>query len=149
MSRDTRKGLTIARQLRRQKEQSAVEHYAGVRQKLDAARSRMAELEQYRSDYETALQHSGSRGSTAAMLFRQRQFLAAIDQAISQQQQLLSQQEQASTIALRQWHTQHNSRQAVDKLLQRKDRNEQQQQQRREQMQQDAFVVSRFQNKTV
>ena len=84
---------------------------------LDAAESKLRELQQYHADYLQGFQRSAKAGGNALALRDFQQFLVRIEEALRQQQQIVDQARQAAAGSTKQWQSAAQRVKAVDSVV--------------------------------
>jgi flagellar FliJ protein len=108
------------------------------------ARSRLQMLEQYREEYAQRLREATAQGITRSVLHNYQDFLARIDQAITQQSTAVRQSEQSTAIGQDHWKEQNKKLKAIDTLSLRHDARERQRYGKLEQKMQDEFSSRKY-----
>lgn len=123
------------------REQSAVQKLGQSQQYLAAQQAKLDELRSYRDQYTKDFEASGGGGLGATRLRDYRVFLNRLNQAISQQEALLTQCSCQHEETRLQWLQTRTHSQAIDKVVQRFDAEERRLQERREQKEQDEHAA--------
>ena len=123
------------------REQNAVQKLGQSQQYLAAQQARLDELRSYREQYTKDFEASGGGGLGAIRLRDYRVFLNRLNEAISQQEALLTQCNCQHEETRQQWMQTRTHSQAIDKVVQRFHDEEQRQQERREQKEQDEHAA--------
>jgi flagellar protein FliJ len=84
---------------------------------LQAAETRLQELQQYRSDYLGGFQRSAKAGGNVLALRDFQQFLARLEEAVRQQEQIVSQARQSVAGSTTQWQSAAKRVKAVDSVV--------------------------------
>ena len=108
------------------------------------AKSRLQMLEQYREEYAQRLREATAQGITRSVLHNYLDFLARIDQAITQQSTAVSQSEQSTALGQDHWKEQNKKLKAIDTLSLRHDARERQRYGKLEQKMQDEFSSRKY-----
>ena len=109
-----------------------------------SAKSRLQMLEQYRTDYANQLRTVAERGLTRSTLKNYQDFLARIDEAITQQAQTVKQSEKSTAAGQEDWQNQNKRMKAIDTLSQRHEARERLREVKREQKIQDEFSARKY-----
>jgi flagellar FliJ protein len=107
-------------------------------------RSRLQMLEQYREEYAQRLREATAEGVTRLILRNYQDFLARIDEAISQQRIVVGNSENSTRAGQNHWREQSPRLKAIDTLSQRHDARERYRENRQEQKLQDEFSTRKF-----
>ncbi len=108
------------------------------------ARSRLEMLEQYRSEYADRLRENIAQGITRQALGNYQDFLARIDEAISQQSRAVSQSEANTVLGQQHWREQHTKMKAIDTLSIRHQERQRKQEDKQEQKLLDEYSTRKF-----
>lgn len=84
-----------------------------------SARNQLRMLEEYRAEYAVKLQDACARGLTPALLRNYQDFLARIDEAISQQTQTVSHSQKNTATGRENWKEQNKRLKSIDTLSHR------------------------------
>lgn len=109
-----------------------------------SAKSRLQLLEQYREEYAQRLRDAISTGLTQLALRNYQDFLARIDEAITQQKQAVAQSERSTAAGQEQWREQNKRLKAIDTLSQRHDARERYRENKQDQKLQDEFSTRKY-----
>lgn len=131
MKSSTRLGPIL--ELARESEQSAARALATARERAVAAAEKLKELETYRDEYAEGLRYKTEAGLNAMQMQDYQAFLARLDAAIRQQQQIVAGLEGDTSHARQVWQDEKQRLSALDKLSDRHLRREQADSDRREQ----------------
>lgn len=107
-------------------------------------RSRLQMLEQYREEYAQRLREATADGVTRLILRNYQDFLARIDEAISQQRITVDHSESSTRAGQEHWREQNTRLKAIDTLSQRHDARERYRENRQEQKLLDEFSTRKF-----
>ncbi|KAB2926515.1 MAG: flagellar export protein FliJ [Dechloromonas sp.] len=107
-------------------------------------RSRLQMLEQYREEYAQRLRDATAEGVTRLILRNYQDFLARIDEAITQQRIVVSNSERNTRAGQDHWQAQNTRLKAIDTLSQRHDARERHRENRQEQKIQDEFSTRKY-----
>ncbi len=107
-------------------------------------RNRLQMLEQYRDEYAQRLREASADGLTRQILRNYQDFLARIDEAISQQSIVVGNSEQSTKAGQEHWRKQNTRLKAIDTLSQRHDARERYREGRQEQKLLDEFSTRKF-----
>lgn len=119
------------------REQQAARALGQAQMQLNQAEQRLSELKTYKEEYLRRFHAQGSRGMSAAQMEDYRRFLAKLDAAIAQQQQVVAQAARFVEAKRGQWHERHGKTRALDKVVERYQADEQRRDDRKEQSEQD------------
>lgn len=108
------------------------------------AKSRLQMLEQYREEYAQRLRDATAQGITRSALHNYQDFLARIDQAISQQSMAVRQSEQSTAVGQDHWKEQNKQLKAIDTLSLRHDARERLRNGKQEQKMLDEFSARKY-----
>lgn len=118
-------------------EQDRARDMGAANRRLEAAQQKLAELRRYRDDYSNSFQ-SKARGGTGVVALRDFQaFLARLDLALRQQEQLVHQAREEQLAHTRQWQSAARRARALDTVVDRWHGEERRQEERSEQRQTD------------
>lgn len=109
-----------------------------------SARSRLQLLEQYRAEYAEKMREAVASGVTQMMLRNYQDFLARIDEAVEQQQQVVQASERNTVAGQENWKHQNKRLKAIDTLAQRHDERERLRENKQEQKLLDEFTGRRY-----
>ncbi|MDR0777728.1 MAG: flagellar export protein FliJ [Azonexus sp.] len=107
-------------------------------------RNRLLMLEQYRDEYAQRLRDASADGVTRRILDNYQDFLARIDEAISQQSIVVNDSERSTKAGQEHWREQNTRLKAIDTLSQRHDARERYREGRQEQKLLDEFSTRKF-----
>ena len=107
-------------------------------------RSRLQMLEQYREEYAQRLRDATLQGITRLVLRNYQDFLARIDQAITQQNIAVRQSENSTAAGQNHWQEQNKRLKAIDTLSVRHDIRERWHEGKREQKIQDEYSARKY-----
>lgn len=107
-------------------------------------RNRLLMLEQYRDEYAQRLRDARADGVTRRILDNYQDFLARIDEAISQQSIIVNDSERSTKAGQEHWRKQNTRLKAIDTLSQRHDARERYREGRQEQKLLDEFSTRKF-----
>lgn len=108
-----------------------------------SARSRLELLEQYREEYSQRYREAGCNGLTPTALRNFQEFIARIDEAITQQRRAVQDSERGTAAGQAAWREQNKRLKAIDTLSQRHDARERYRENRQDQKDQDEFAARR------
>jgi len=129
----------------RDREDKASQAYQVAQQTLNQQRQKLTSLQQYRLDYLRNLQQNGKQGGLDARGYHQHlQFVAKLDKACEQQNQVISRATLVVDQRRQQYLHQQKRRKAVDYLIEKKQQEAAVASNRREQDQLDEFAAQRF-----
>ncbi len=125
------------------KEQNAARSMGVARRNLEQEEAKLLQLKSYHQEYLARFQTLAAEGMSAAQLQEYRAFLAKLDEAIQQQEQIVA----ASTVNHNSqkdnWKQKHSRTQALNKVVSRYQRKEQQSAERQEQKENDDLNQTR------
>jgi flagellar FliJ protein len=107
-------------------------------------RSRLQMLAQYRDEYAQRLREASAHGLTRQILGNYQDFLARIDEAITQQSIVVANSERSTQAGQAHWREQNTRLKAIDTLSQRHDARERYREGRQEQKLLDEFSTRKF-----
>lgn len=108
------------------------------------AKTRLQMLEQYRSEYAERMREAGAQGLTPMALRNFQEFLARIDQAITQQAAVVKHTEIQTAHGQQHWQTQNKRLKAIDTLAVRHDARERHREGKQEQKLLDEFTTRQY-----
>lgn len=108
------------------------------------AKARLDMLQQYRAEYAERMQAASANGLTPTALRNYQDFLARIDQAISQQANMVRHSEQQTASGQAHWQNQNRQLKAIDTLAVRHDARERAIEGKREQKLLDEFSTRKY-----
>ncbi|SEK93111.1 flagellar FliJ protein [Atopomonas hussainii] len=100
-------------------EREAARVLGQCQQQLQGALNKLEELEQYRGEYQANWLESGRKGVSADWIQRYQRFLAQLDTAIMQQQQVVSLRRNHQEKAALQWRARQGRLEALRKVIER------------------------------
>jgi len=112
-----------------------------------SAKSRLQMLEQYREEYAQRLRDAIAQGITQMVLRNYQDFLARIDDAISQQRSAVHASEKSTAAGQEHWKAQNKRLKAIDTLSVRHDSRERYRENKQEQKLLDEFSTRNFSGK--
>lgn len=98
---------------------------------LEAQKSRLQELQQFRDEYTRQFYQSGAQGISSASMQSFQQFISQIDTAIRQQKQTVMLAEQEKQVKKHDWEGKHRKTKIYDKTIERFLQTETEQQEQR------------------
>lgn len=110
------------------------------------AKSRLQLLEQYRSEYVSRFSQAASQGLSPLAWRNYQDFIGRIDEAISQQRQVVVSSERNTVNGQVQWQEQNKKLKAIDALSDRHDARERYREGKAEQKEQDEFAARKARN---
>ncbi|MET0065665.1 MAG: flagellar export protein FliJ [Candidatus Thiodiazotropha sp.] len=125
------------------KEQTAARSMGVARRNLEQEEVKLQQLKAYHQEYLERFQTLAAEGISAAQLQEYRAFLAKLDQAIQQQEQIVAASAVNHNSHKDNWKQKHSRTQALNKVVDRYQREEQQNADRREQKESDDLNQSR------
>lgn len=108
------------------------------------AQGQLNTLDDYRADYTRRLQNTTEQGVTASNYHNFRQFIATLDEAISQQNTIIAQIDVRLEAGRKQWHDEKRRLNSYETLKARQIRQLQYREQRREQRASDEFSAGLY-----
>lgn len=103
------------------------------------AKSRLQLLEQYRGEYANRFSQAAAQGLSPMAWKNFQDFIGRIDEAITQQRQVVASSERNTAYGQEQWQQQHKKLKAIDTLSDRHDARERYREGKQEQKQLDEF----------
>ncbi|MES9831105.1 MAG: flagellar export protein FliJ [Candidatus Thiodiazotropha sp. LLP2] len=119
------------------KEQNAARSMGQARKNLELEEAKLKQLKQYHQEYLDRFQKIASEGMTATQLQEYRTFLAKLDEAINQQEQVVASSMVNHNSHKDNWKQKHSRTQALNKVIDRYRDQEQKTADRREQKESD------------
>ncbi|TPV61923.1 flagellar export protein FliJ [Aestuariibacter sp. GS-14] len=126
------------------KEKNTLNAFNIAQQYHQQQKAKLASLQQYRLEYMRQLQQEGGKGVGARHYQQKLSFVAKLDKACEQQNQIIAQASVVASQRKRQWLTQQRKRQAVEKLIDKKQGTLVQLENRQEQQLNDEFALQRI-----
>ena len=111
-------------------------------QSLQQQEQRLAELQQYRDEYDRQIQEMGANGLTASRLQQMQRFLHNLNLAIGQQQQIVEVARNEREQKRHSWQQAHSKTQVMDKVIERYRADELYQANKREQKENDEHALN-------
>ncbi len=111
-------------------------------QSLQQQEQRLAELQQYREEYDRQIQELGANGVVASRLQQMQSFLHNLNLAIKQQQQIVEVARREREQKRHSWQQAHDKTQVMDKVIERYQADEQYQANKREQKENDEHALN-------
>lgn len=108
------------------------------------AKARLQMLEQYRAEYAERMRDASAQGLTPGALRNYQEFLARIDQAITQQAAVVKHSEVQTAHGQQHWKSQNKQLKAIDTLAIRHETRERQREGKQEQKLLDEFTTRKF-----
>lgn len=118
-------------------EQERARDMGAAARKLDAAQEKLAELRRYRDDYTANFEARARTGSGVAALRDFQAFLARLDLAVRQQEQIVNQAREEQVAQTRNWQVAARRSRALDTVVERWQGEERRLEERQEQRQTD------------
>jgi flagellar protein FliJ len=119
------------------KEQNAARSMGQARQNLEQEEAKLKQLKHYHQEYLERFHLIASEGMTATQLQEYRTFLAKLDEAINQQEQVVAASMVNHNSRKTNWKQKHSRTQALNKVIDRYQEQEQKTADRREQKESD------------
>ena len=141
------KRLQPVRQIVENKANDAAKAMVEARQTRDAHQAKLKSLIEYKQDYLVQFQERAKGGISAAQLHHYQSFIAQLEMAISQQEEVVKQAGQTLDQRQHHWRNKHNHKKAMDKVVTRYQKAEQKQADKREQAQLDEHNTQAHQRK--
>ena len=129
------------------REASAARKFGLSQKQQQEEEAKLDNLRQYHAEYLAKFQQSASLGMSASQLREYQAFLTKLDQAITDQEEIVRQSKQASHQHKREWTQKHIRTQSMDKAMGRMIADEQKQQEALEQKMSDE-VAQRIRRST-
>ncbi|MES9850380.1 MAG: flagellar export protein FliJ [Candidatus Thiodiazotropha sp. L084R] len=101
------------------KEQNAARSMGQARKNLELEEAKLKQLKQYHQEYLDRFQQIASEGMTATQLQEYRTFLAKLDEAINQQEQVVASSMVNHNSHKDNWKQKHSRTQALNKVIDR------------------------------
>ncbi|MET0010269.1 MAG: flagellar export protein FliJ [Candidatus Thiodiazotropha sp. 6PLUC9] len=111
------KRLKPVQRFARSKEQNAARSMGQARKNLELEEAKLKQLKQYHQEYLDRFQQIASEGMTATQLQEYRTFLAKLDEAITQQQQVVASSMVDHNSHKDNWKQKHSRTEALNKVL--------------------------------
>ena len=131
------KRLKPVQQVAATRERNAARTMGQARQHLAQEEAKLAQLKQYHQEYLGRFQKAASRGMSASQLQEYRAFLAKLDAAIQQQEEVVAASQANHTSHKDNWKQKHTRTQALGKVVERYRREERRVEDRSEQKEND------------
>ncbi|MCG7949533.1 MAG: flagellar export protein FliJ [Candidatus Thiodiazotropha taylori] len=119
------------------KEQNAARSMGQARKNLEQEEAKLKQLKQYHQEYLERFEQMAREGMTSTQLQEYRTFLAKLDEAINQQQQVVAASMVNHNSQKTDWKQKHSRTQALNKVIDRYREKEQKSADRREQKESD------------
>ena len=132
-----------------EKENKALNAFRLAQDYHQQQRTKLTSLQQYRMDYVRQLQQEGSGGVKAHHYQQRLSFVAKLDKACEQQGHVIAQCKMAADQRRTQWLAQQRRRQAVEKLIEKKDQSLQIIDNRLEQQMMDELATQRLLRRSI
>ena len=110
----------------------------------NSAQEQLSTLHVYRQDYVDRFEKASAEGMSAANYHNFRQFIATLDEAISQQNNIVAQLEQKLELGTQRWFDQKRQLTSYETLLSRQELEHQRQINRKEQLLNDEMSIHQF-----
>lgn len=143
------KQLATVLRLENEKEKAALNAYRLAQDYHQQQKTRLTSLQQYRLDYVRQIQQEGSGGVKAREYQQRLSFVAKLDKACEQQGHVIAQCKLAADQRRSQWLAQQRRREAVEKLIVKKDQTLQVIDNRIEQQMMDELAMQRLLRRSV
>ena len=128
-------------------EQNAGSRLGESRRTLVTQEARLKELHTFRQDYRIRLKEMSESGLDAGKLRDYHRFLARLDAAVKQQETLVASCNHDVRNKVTEWSEKHTRVKALDKVVDRYQKEERTDEQRREQREYDDRATSQFRNR--
>lgn len=115
------------------REQAAAKDLGNAQRYLQEQESRLAELQGYQAEYARNFHTLGSQGISAMRFQELQRFMASLNQAIEQQQQMVQNAARACAQKKQLWQQAYGKSKSLDKVVERYSEQEQYEQGQREQ----------------
>ena len=136
--------MSVVLRLEIDKEKNTLNAFNIAQQYHQQQKAKLTSLQQYRLEYMRQLQQEGGKGVGARHYQQKLSFVAKLDKACEQQNQIIAQASVVVSQRKRQWLTQQRKRQAVEKLIDKKQSTLVQLENRQEQQLNDEFALQRI-----
>ena len=136
--------MNLVLRLETDKEKNTLHAFNVAQDYYQQQKAKLTSLQQYRLDYFRQLQQEGGNGVGARHYQQRLSFVAKLDKACEQQNQIIAQASVVADQRKRQWLAQQRKRQAVEKLIGKKHDTLQQLDNRQEQQAMDEFAIQRL-----
>lgn len=136
--------MSVVLRLEIDKEKNTLNAFNIAQQYHQQQKAKLTSLQQYRLEYMRQLQQEGGKGVGARHYQQKLSFVAKLDKACEQQNQIIAQASVVVSQRKRQWLTQQRKRQAVEKLIDKKQGTLVQLENRQEQQLNDEFALQRI-----
>ena len=136
--------MNVVLRLETDKEKNTLHAFNVAQDYYQQQKAKLTSLQQYRLDYFRQLQQEGGNGVGARHYQQRLSFVAKLDKACEQQNQIIAQASVVADQRKRQWLAQQRKRQAVEKLIGKKQHTLQQLDNRQEQQAMDEFALQRL-----
>ncbi len=134
--------LKPVQRINESREKDAARALGNSVQTLQQHEQRLAELRQYREEYDQQVQQMGANGMLASRLQQMQSFLHNLNQVIKQQQQIVEAARREQEVKRRSWQQAHGKTQVMDKVIDRYRADEQYQANKREQKENDEHALN-------
>lgn len=141
--------LSTVLRMEQDKEKAALQAFRLAQDYYQQQRAKLTSLQQYRVDYVRQIQQEGSGGVKARHYQQRLSFVAKLDKACEQQGHIIAQSKMAADQRRTQWLAQQRRRQAVEKLIDKKQLNLQVIDNRSEQQLMDELAMQRILRRSV
>lgn len=118
-------------------EQERAREMGAAARKLEVAQQKLAELRRYRDDYTASFEARARNGSGVAALRDFQAFLARLDLAVRQQEEIVNQAREEQAVQTRNWQVAARRSRALDTVVERWQGEERRLEERHEQRQTD------------
>ncbi|RUO28002.1 flagellar export protein FliJ [Aliidiomarina sedimenti] len=138
------KSLYLVLDMEKKREDQAAVRLQQARQQCEMQRSRLAGLEQYRTEYLNSALERGQGGLQSMRFGHYHAFIGKLDEGIGQQRIKLQRLEQVVTDRQQYWVEKQQRRKAIEHLLEKKRQQAALRQNRREQATADEYATQGF-----
>lgn len=135
------KRIKPVQQVAASKERNAARIMGKARQHLAQEEAKLAQLKQYHQEYLERFQLASSQGMTSSQLQEYRAFLSKLDEAIQQQQKVVTASMANHSSHKDNWKQKHTRTQALGKVVERYHKEERQAADRAEQKESDEHSI--------
>ena len=141
--------MNVVLRLETDKEKNTLHAFNVAQDYYQQQKAKLTSLQQYRLDYFRQLQQEGGNGVGARHYQQRLSFVAKLDKACEQQGHVIAQCKMAADQRRTQWLAQQRRRQAVEKLIEKKDQSLQIIDNRIEQQMMDELATQRLLRRTI
>jgi flagellar FliJ protein len=135
--------LGIVLDLTRREEKDALQRWGDIQQRLTAEQEKRTQLDSYIDDYRRQITTPSASAVSAGNIHNSLDFIQQIESALLQQETQISQLEAQNTSARSAYLETHNKADALEKMIDRLEKEHQQEINRREQQESDEWANRR------